>query len=103
MVRNIGKEVGRARVKVDVSAETYSALRKAGGKEGRDEAEVLRLAIERGIDRFWLHWFDEMAKDFEHLKKRYEECQRDNRLLTRLVMQNEELRLTVTSADKRPQ
>ncbi len=44
------------------------------------------------MDNYWDRWFAAMAKDLQRQRDLYEEFQRDNRLLRKLVDQNAELR-----------
>ena len=87
------------RLRIDVDTKIYALLQKVVGKTGYEDTAI-QTAIERGMERYWDHWFDEQATHFELEKKRYEECQRDNKLLRDLIDQNEKLRqLTETSKE----
>lgn len=63
-------------------------------------SSALQLSIDRGMDRYWSHWFDFMANDVERQKKRYRECQRDKELLRGLVEQNTELEELIDEAGR---
>jgi len=89
------RESRAVRMRIDVDAKTYTLLQKAVVKTGCEEGIAIQTAVETGMERYWSHWFDELATHFELLKKRYEECQRDNESLRGLIGQNEELRQLV--------
>jgi hypothetical protein len=79
-------------LKIGVGTETYSSLQKLAVDPSMNEGSAVQTAIERGMERYWSHWFDITATEYERLKKRYIQCQRDNELLRGPVDQNEELR-----------
>lgn len=78
-------------LKVRVGMETYSLLQRHVEDSTSDEASAVKAAIERGMERYWSHWFEITASDYERLRKRYRQCQKDNELLTALMDHNREL------------
>jgi len=80
----------RVRLKVIVSAKTYSTLCSPTSGSSTETAAV-HAAIEKGMNRYWSHWFEIAATENERLKRRYRECQRDSELLRGLMEQNTEL------------
>ncbi len=91
-------KVQGARLNVRVGMETYSLLQNHVDGSASNEGLAVQAAIERGMERYWSHWFDITAKEYERLRKRYSQCQRDNELLRGLMDQNRELRQIVESA-----
>ena len=92
------KEGERVTLKVAIKLADYSSLQVSSEKLDGDESAAVQAAIERGMKRWWLHWFGEIAEAHNRLKERYEQCRRDNRLLKELVDQNEELEHLVKTA-----
>lgn len=78
-------------MKIKVGKEAYSLLQKLGKDSTLGEEQATQAAIERGMERYWSHWFAITAADYERLKKRYSECLKDNELLRGLLNQNAEL------------
>ena len=83
---------------IKVGMGTYSLLRNRADGSASNEELAVQAAIERGMERYWSHWFDITAKEYERLRKRHSQCQRDNELLRGLMDQNRELRQIVESA-----
>jgi len=57
------------RIRIEFNSKTYALLQKETVKEGGDEGAAVKIAIERGMERYWTHWFDELAASYELLKK----------------------------------
>ncbi|MCL4355572.1 MAG: hypothetical protein JRN21_10540 [Nitrososphaerota archaeon] len=89
---------GRVRLDVRIGKETYSLLQNLANGSAQVECSAVQAAIERGMKRYWAHWFDIAATEYERLRKRHGQCQKDNELLQGLMDQNSELERFVESA-----
>jgi hypothetical protein len=96
----MGKQDDIVKLHITIDLGINLILERTASKLGIDEGTAIKVAIERGMERYWSRWFDEMAADLEVLKERYLECQKDNRLLRALLAQNEELRRIIGRAEK---
>jgi len=88
----------RVQLRIKIGKGTYSLLQELAKDSALDEGLAIQTAIERGMERYWSHWFAITAAEYERLKKRYRECQKDNELLRGLLNQNAELKQMVKSA-----
>ncbi len=84
-----GKRPERERVQLRISVDAYRSIEAAAKTSGEEAA--LKAALERGMESYWSHYFEDITKDLDYTRKKYEECVHDNKLLRGLTKQNVEL------------
>ncbi len=87
------KRPERETARIRISAETYGMLEAASRSIG--EGPALEKALERGMESYWSHYMEQMMSEVERSRRRYDECRKDNRTLSGLFEQNDDLRRLV--------
>jgi len=70
---------------------TYERLMAFSQASSLTIVEAVMSAIEKGMENYWLMAYKSLKQDYSRLSENHERCRKDNKLLSTLEKQNEEL------------